>query len=176
MPKKPTLNIDYGDGVSPTAGYSGVWEVYWPNRRIKLRAYYLHGKEEGEYLCFWENGHIAQRGCMLAGECTGVWVDYDYDGNKSLEGEYVHGKHGVWRSFWSDGCVMSEEEFHRGFQHGFSRHYSANGDLKYAGVFRVGQPYSGICHVTDLNNPPFYRIIAQFEEGRMMRQLPESNA
>ncbi|HZE72359.1 MAG TPA: hypothetical protein VE135_22845 [Pyrinomonadaceae bacterium] len=81
-----------GDGEQelwPDESYSGLWEVYWPNDVIKFRANFLNGQEEGECLCFWDNGKLAQRGFRVGGHCVGIWTDYSYDGAKTLEGEII---------------------------------------------------------------------------------------
>lgn len=166
--------IDDGEQeLWPEEGYTGMWEVYWPNGVIKFRAQFLNGQEEGECLCFWDNGKLAQRGVRAAGQCVGIWTDYTYDGAKSMEGLYVNGKkEGLWTSFWSDGTVMQEEEYIEGLQHGDSRHFSYDGELIHQGEFRNGEPYNGICHVPDFDRHPHYTMIGEYLEGELIRELP----
>jgi hypothetical protein len=72
--KKKTRVIDDDDAedIWPNDGYSGIWEIYWPNGVVKFRANYVDGKEEGECLCYWDNGNLAQRGVKVRGECDGI--------------------------------------------------------------------------------------------------------
>jgi antitoxin component YwqK of YwqJK toxin-antitoxin module len=72
----------------PPKDFSGEWIVEWPNGRVKFRSLYLHGKEEGDHLCFWPNGKLSQKGQNLDGDCIGVWSDYWEDGTKFKETEY----------------------------------------------------------------------------------------
>jgi antitoxin component YwqK of YwqJK toxin-antitoxin module len=166
--------IDDGEQeLWPDEGYSGPWEVYWPNDVIKFRANFLNGQEEGECLCFWDNGKLAQRGFRVGGHCVGIWTDYSYDGAKTLEGRYVNGeKEGLWVSFWGDGSVMQEEEYVEGLQHGAFRYFSYDGELLHEGEFRNGQPHNGICHVPAIDRHPHYTMIAEYLEGEIIRELP----
>jgi antitoxin component YwqK of YwqJK toxin-antitoxin module len=171
---KKKRQIDDGENeVWPDDNYTGLWEIYWPNLVIKFRANYVNGQEEGECLCFWDNGNLAQRGVKVEGHCDGIWTDYSYEGRKSLEGRYVNRqKEGAWTSFWDDGSVMKEEEYLNGLRHGYSRHFSDDGELIHEGEFRNGEPYNGICHVRDHDRHPHYTMIAEYLEGEIVRELP----
>lgn len=173
--KKKTRVIDDDDAedIWPDDGYSGIWEIYWPNGVVKFRANYVDGKEEGECLCYWDNGNLAQRGVKVGGECDGIWTDYDYEGYKTLQGRYVNGKQeGLWVSFWDDGSVMKEREYVAGLEHGYSRHFSYEGELIHEGEFREGEPYNGICHVPDFDRHPHYTMVGEYVEGNIIRELP----
>jgi antitoxin component YwqK of YwqJK toxin-antitoxin module len=165
--------IDYGDGTYPPEDYNGIWEVYWPNGKIKYRSTFINGKEEGYCNCYWDNGNIAQTGEMRDGKCIGVWTDYSYDGFKSLEGAYgENGNEGIWLSFWDNGNVMSEREYKNGMQDGVFRRYSDDGVLKYHGMYRDGEPFSGICEVhTEKQDNGSYIILAEFIDGKQIRVI-----
>lgn len=164
------------DMLCPPKGFSGVWEVYWPNGALKFRAVYRDGKEEGECLCLWENGNPCQRGLKVAGECHGVWTDYDHDGNKTLEGEYgPRGKCGIWKTFWPNGCLMYEEEYEDGDQHGIFRVFNWDGLLLHEGEYRRDDPYNGVCRVMTWNSEENYCYLAEFKMGRQIRRLPKDD-
>ncbi|MCP3927197.1 MAG: hypothetical protein GY714_31955 [Desulfobacterales bacterium] len=42
----PDKKNDYGDGLYPPDNFNGVWEVYWPNGKIKNRGNVINGEEE----------------------------------------------------------------------------------------------------------------------------------
>lgn len=95
------IKIDHGDGVWPPDDFTGLWEVYWPNRQLKYRAHYINGEEHGKVTCWWENGNLAQTGVREHGVCKGIWPDYWEDGTKFKETEYQDGDNFVVR--WYDG-------------------------------------------------------------------------
>ena len=76
------------DMVWPPDDFTGEWVVEWPNGRVKFRSLYLKGKEEGDHVCYWSNGNLAQKGYTQDGECVGIWSDYWEDGTKFKETEY----------------------------------------------------------------------------------------
>ena len=79
-----------------------------------------------------------------------------------------------WRrvSFWDDGSVMKEEEYVAGLEHGYSRHFSYEGELIHEGEFREGEPYNGICHIPDFDRHPHYTMVGEYLEGQIIRELP----
>jgi len=79
---------DDDDMTWPADDFTGEWVVQWPNGQVKFRSLYLKGKEEGDYLCYWSNGNLAQKGDSQDGECIGIWSDYFEDGTKFKETEY----------------------------------------------------------------------------------------
>ena len=105
--------IDETDGVWPPDGYTGKWAYHWPNGQVKYRANYVSGKTNGEVICYWEDGSIAQRGISEAGECRGVWTDYRF-GCKFKETDYADNKNFVVRFFWPDGRVMKTQVWANG--------------------------------------------------------------
>ena len=172
--KKKKLIDDGERECWPRKGYTGPWEIYWPNGVIKFRGNYVNGKQEGEHLCYWDNGKLAQRGTMVHGKCVGVWTDYSYEGAVSLQGEFgPAGKQvGVWRRFWDDGTVMKEEQYVDGMLHGTVRHFSYDGKVIHEGEFRDDEPYNGICHTYDFDRHPHYTMIAEYMDGEIIRELP----
>jgi hypothetical protein len=92
--------IDYGDGLYPPDNFTGIWEVYWPNGRLKWRSFYKNGKAEGEHLCLLDNGVIAQNGQNINGECVGDWFDYWEDGQLFKRTVYKDAKN--FNVFWYD--------------------------------------------------------------------------
>jgi antitoxin component YwqK of YwqJK toxin-antitoxin module len=108
------IRIDDGDGIEPPENYTGEWTTHWPNRKLKYRALYLNGKTEGEVLCCWDNGQIAQRGVSDAGVCRGVWTDYFEDGRKFKETDYRDNSNFTVRYFGPDGDVLRTEVWQDG--------------------------------------------------------------
>lgn len=103
--------IDYGDGLYPDENFTGIWEVSWPNGRLKVRGEYVEGKEVGKYECFWENGKIAQEGQHENGECVGDWFDYWEDGKLYKQTAYTGDGNFKVFTYDSSGNVKELQEF-----------------------------------------------------------------
>jgi antitoxin component YwqK of YwqJK toxin-antitoxin module len=142
------IKIDHdGSGVCAPEGYTGLWEVYWPNFQRKFRANYVDGKEVGEVTCWWSNGNLSQTGYSDQGICRGVWTDYLDDGTKFKETDYADDKNFIERWF-SDDEVDRVIEFRNGiefkdteFQQGVAiliRWYSDDGIVTRLEQFRNG--------------------------------------
>jgi antitoxin component YwqK of YwqJK toxin-antitoxin module len=109
--------IDYDDeGLYPPDGFTGVWEVYWPNRKLKWRAHFLNGVEDGRHTCWWDDGRLAQTGICEHGECKGVWVDYHTDGSKMKETEYATRGNFVVRWYDNEGAISEVQTWVNGVQ------------------------------------------------------------
>ena len=84
--------MDYGDGIKPPDGFTGLWQCYWPNGRIKVRFEYSDGKRHGRQECWWDNGKLCQEGMCENDECVGVWRSYLRDGRFFKEEEFYRPK------------------------------------------------------------------------------------
>jgi antitoxin component YwqK of YwqJK toxin-antitoxin module len=113
------IQIDHGDGVYPPDNYTGEWKYHWPNLLLKYHAHFVNGKTQGEVLCYWDNGQVAQQGFSEMGICRGVWTDYNEDGSKSKETAYQDNVSFTVRFFlpsgvisgyqlWQDGVLINE--------------------------------------------------------------------
>ena len=59
---------------------NGVWHAFHPNGKIQTEAFYIDGKEDGDYKVYYDNGHLLYHGKYKNGICTGEWKFYDADG------------------------------------------------------------------------------------------------
>lgn len=56
----------------------------------------------GLFVCFHDNGRIAQEGIYDRGSETGTWRDFHANGQLASQGDYLRGReHGLWR-FWDE--------------------------------------------------------------------------
>jgi antitoxin component YwqK of YwqJK toxin-antitoxin module len=108
------IKIDDGSGVWPPADFTGLWEVYWPNRRLKYRADYIDGETHGLVTCWRDNGEIAQIGTSQHGKCVGIWFDYWEDGGKFKETEYQDADNFIVRWYDPDGSIHREDRWVNG--------------------------------------------------------------
>ena len=94
----------------PPVDYTGEWLSEWPNGQLKFHGCYIKGVPEGDQICYWENGQIAQIGRCKDGQCIGLWKDYREDGTLMLECEYLSGGDFTKKWFDSDG-IPTEATF-----------------------------------------------------------------
>mgnify|MGYP001588850461 CR=1 FL=1 len=104
------------DMIWPPDDFTGEWVVEWPNGQIKFRSLYLKGKEEGDYLCYWSNGNLAQKGYNEDGICKGIWSDFMEDGTKLKETHYKDSKNFEVHWLDLDGHVEEIQFFEDGVE------------------------------------------------------------
>jgi antitoxin component YwqK of YwqJK toxin-antitoxin module len=83
---------------------------------MKFRGVYVNGKEEGEHICYWENGQIAQQGHFQDGKCIGVWEDYHDDGTLQKRCLYKGSRNFDQTWFNPDGSVRDIYTFVNGIK------------------------------------------------------------
>lgn len=67
----------------------GVWKAYHPNGNIQTDAFYIGGKEEGDYTVYYDNEQILYTGHYTNGNCDGEWKFYSKNGKltKTIKAE-----------------------------------------------------------------------------------------
>ena len=106
--------IDFGDGVEPPEDFTGTWEVFWPNGKIKYRAIMRDGVEHGECTCFWEDGLIAQSGRMRNGSYFGEWQDFTEMGWHYKTTVYIDSSNFTNTLFFPDGSISKRDRWENG--------------------------------------------------------------
>jgi antitoxin component YwqK of YwqJK toxin-antitoxin module len=114
----PTIRQESEDDDTPWPedGFTGEWIVEWPNRQIKFSSQFIDGKEDGEYLCYWANGTIAQKGTNRSGVCKGLWEDFWEDGMKFKETYYEGAGNFTVRWLDQQGDVERIQTFRNGIE------------------------------------------------------------
>ncbi|PHN08189.1 DMP19 family protein [Flavilitoribacter nigricans] len=135
----------YENGQLAKSGYfvskferTGPWLEYYPDGRQKIVGEF----KNGEYLLqdFWDEngGHLLQNG-------TGLYIQEStrYGGQKNRqEHEYrdFH-RHGGQKTY-SDGVLSLYQEMQNGREHGITRTYYENGNLREESIYREGKKMS----------------------------------
>lgn len=68
-------------GMMRDGALDGRWQYFYPNGKVQLEALYIHGKENGVYCSYRENGIPYFRGIYINGVRAGIWEFYDMEGN-----------------------------------------------------------------------------------------------
>ncbi len=59
---------------------SGVWDYYHDNKQLYQSKTFKNGKLDGDFLSFYYDGSICQRGNYINGKISGQWERYHEDG------------------------------------------------------------------------------------------------
>ena len=110
-----TTRVLEEDECWPPDDYTGFWEIYWGNGKLKSRGQLVDGVQCGIHLCLWEDGTLCQIGYLEGGSSVGLWTDCYPGGMKQLEGNFTDGKRdGTWTSYDRLGTVTAVEKYRAG--------------------------------------------------------------
>ncbi len=87
---------------------------YYQQKRLHIKAFNHDGLYENEYLEYYENGNLKERGKYKAGNEIGIWNFYFISGQLSMNGRFDNGnKVGKWRIYNPDGTLKKIEYYNR---------------------------------------------------------------
>lgn len=92
----------------------GTYEFSSNNRTYKsgvpkVIGEHINGKDEGEWIWFYENGKKQMQGNFVNGKRDGVWIIWDGNGNKINENTYENDKlNGKSVHWYTSGKIESE--------------------------------------------------------------------
>lgn len=105
---------------------------------LKILNYYM-GYLEGPAIFNYQDGSPHFQGNFTNGKRSGIWKQWDKDGNYGI-GKYSNDlPEGQWTFYYADGSLKSEGRFHKGVQTGVWAEYRENGDIA-EGIYVNGQP------------------------------------
>lgn len=108
---------EYRDGMK-----HGLMKTYFDNDSSSLMnvSHYERDIRTGEYVAYYSNGCLAEKGAFLGGERSGMWVSFYPDGaTVYTTGRYEDGNyHGLWRIYHPDGSIKQTALFQQGYEHG----------------------------------------------------------
>lgn len=164
------INQTDQDGVR-----QGFWQKKFPDGQIMYEGGYRDGKPAGQWTRYHEGGQVKAKIRYAEDSDSALVTMFDPLGNKLSDGIYLNEKReGTW-TFYSDGLIISEEEYRNGIKHGVSKKFYPTGELleeaewrngqqegNYQVFFEDGQPYmqckfsnnrrNGLCLVRFKNN------------------------
>ena len=141
----------------------GYWEEYYKNGILKSKGKYKDSHRIGEWIYFFNNKKIQQKGVYLEGEKpTGLWIwfyddgsvlreelfrkgkedgmmyEYTQEGKVITKGEYIDGlKDGPW--FYEMGDHIEEGNYLDGYKTGLWIYHYTNGKISFEGSFINGE-------------------------------------
>lgn len=69
----------------------GAWTNYFKSGKIEQKGYRNRGVEDGEYICYYENGSIKLRTTLMNGQPHGLYTEFTEDG-LCIQIDYAYGK------------------------------------------------------------------------------------
>jgi uncharacterized protein len=135
---KITLIINYSDGKK-----NGFRTTYLQNEIIE--EYFKNDVKDSTSFRYYKNGSIKSKVNFKNGREEGQEIEYSPEGDITALIEYKRGyvinteninrkreglKHGVWKTFWDNEKVKTEENYFYGKKDGYFKEYDRDGNLK----------------------------------------------
>lgn len=106
--KSVVTNYDEGE-------YQGKHESYYSNGQLQTSGSYVESTQVGEWLSYNINGKLIEKENFdEKGKLTGSSIQYDENGNKTIEFEYKNGKLISYKCYDESGGILKEDESKKG--------------------------------------------------------------
>jgi len=136
---------NYPSGAKRTTGElvhgkeNGAWEAWWENGKLQSQGYYVDGNPDSVWKYYNEEGVLFRTGTFKGGVQDGEWTDYYPGGSVSGTGKYNLGRqHGLWSYSYEDGSPESRGEFLLDLQEGPWETFYKNGKTSSKGSYSKG--------------------------------------
>jgi uncharacterized protein len=129
-----------GEGVYDEKGYrQGKWKEFYNTGQLKGEGEYLNDRRIGEWVYYYQNGKIEQRGNFTKdGKPTGDWKWFYESGNLLREEGFLKGMpEGIMIEYSDSGSVITKGLFTEGLKEG--PWFMIDGDEKEEGEYRNGE-------------------------------------
>ena len=94
-------------GLIENGKEEGEWIAYYDNGQLSYKGNYENGKEEGEWIAYYDNGQLDSKGNYKNGKKEGEWIAYWDNGQLDSKGNYKNGwVEDVWVSYEKDGTLF----------------------------------------------------------------------
>lgn len=128
----------YGNGKLQGAGCYrqgkriGPWRIYHPDGQLSLSLQFDdQGREQGQWLDYFENGNISSVKLYVNGKLTGSVSFFYENGQIRMQQQYSEGlMNGISIIYWPNGNVKKIGRFRSGHQHGEVNHYNEDGSVE----------------------------------------------
>ncbi len=119
-----------------------------------------HGKKNGVWQTFYNNGQLKSIGKYKNGKKEGLWKTFYVSGGIKSVGNYIDGKKdGVWKTYFVNGEISRIEEF---------ENFAIKKEVKYAGSYGVHYISYVDYHKYEGNK---HLILRSFNEGKNISEI-----
>ena len=120
---------------------TGIWKKYHPNKRIRYTGQFKDGKELGVFKFY--DITTSRKPILIKTfyeNSDSLFVQfYRLNGNLKTEGILNERKRvGLWKYFYKNGAVMSQENYKKGLRHGEQFVFYSNGKITEKSLFKNG--------------------------------------
>ena len=120
---------------------TGIWKKYHPNKRIRYTGQFKDGKELGVFKFY--DKTTSRKPILIKTfyeNSDSLFVQfYRLNGNLKTEGLLNERKRvGLWKYFYRNGAVMSQENYKKGLRHGEQFVFYSNGKITEKSLFKNG--------------------------------------
>jgi antitoxin component YwqK of YwqJK toxin-antitoxin module len=170
----------------------GIYREYYPNGQVFVEGQYKRGRQNGEWLYYFDNGKLNRKatfvdglpdgsreifradGTLLAkrgfkdGKRDGEWITYDKSGKQPVREEhYVDGKpDGVWKVWFPDGKLKQQITLREGERHGTSTEWDESGEKRAEVNYVDGKLHGTVTRWF----PGGRKVVQRYNEGRLESQ------
>lgn len=130
----------YTEGEYENGRKTGLWDVYYPNGKLKSKITYENSRPRGPYILYYENGNIEEEGNWERTKNTNSFKRYHPNGKISQDFTFTEtGKRSGKQTYYYDnGKVQLEGSWDEGKKSGEMKEYYENGDLRAVKQFNNG--------------------------------------
>jgi antitoxin component YwqK of YwqJK toxin-antitoxin module len=163
---KPFITGQFKEGRQ-----DGEWVYYYENGQINRRVNYQNGKLHGVWEMHRPDGTLAAERSFESGLRDGTWILYDDTGKqKLLEENYAAGKlHGPAKMWYPNGQLRREMAFKESQRHGLIEEYKEDG-TKVNVISYLDGKLEGTTTVT---RPDGSKLIQEYKAGRLVSERKE---
>jgi antitoxin component YwqK of YwqJK toxin-antitoxin module len=141
--------------IDPDVYSDGEIKYFAQNGDVLRILTYLNGSLNGPADYFFPDGKPQFHGSYTDNKRTGVWKQWDRDGQYGIGGYDNDVSEGKWTFYYADGSLKAEGKFRRGKQTGIWTEYRDNGDIA-EGNYAEGIPDgTWVCRYKN-DKPCFY--------------------
>lgn len=162
--------------------YEGEFIQYYDNGHIKEKSFFKESEKIGKTLEYYDLPEkvIKNEGSYDKGKFSGEWKSYHNNGNLKEVGSFNKdgNKNGLWKSFYDNNILKSEENYSNGKSDGFLKYYDDSAKLTEEYIFKndilqeykAYKPNGEIIFQNKKDGKRDYDILQYYPNGNMKKE------
>jgi len=143
-----------------------IYKIYNEKELLIQEGRAIDGLAEGEWIYYFNNGAIKQKGTLRKDKRYGLWTAYYEDGSLYAESNYVLGKvDGRYKTYHRNNALCSDNQYIMNKLVGSARKFYDNGRIEYEQAYVDGIKH-GLGARVDTDGK--YLWITSYEEGKIL--------
>ena len=130
-------------GYFVSRGSIGVKTFYYESGSKRSMGELVHGREQGPWEGWWENGNLQYQGFFINGKADSAWKFYDEEGLLTRQTTFQNNlQHGSWTEYYGDGQVSGTGHYSYGRLDGPCTYFYEDGSISSKGFLHLDKPDS----------------------------------